>query len=120
MILANGTPDKVQSRAVGNLHVIVIGGGIAGLSAAVSLRQQGHKVDVYEQSLLSNEVGAAIHMTPNATGVLKQIGVDPEDSGAVHLVQVRVSFGAHWGKQNDGSDDPCNRRPDIYRRTTRS
>lgn len=70
------------------LHVIIIGGGLAGLVAAISLRQNGHHVEIFEQSRFANEVGAAIQMTPNATGILKQIGVDPQDSGAVPAEKV--------------------------------
>jgi ribulose 1,5-bisphosphate synthetase/thiazole synthase len=76
----------------GGLHVIIAGGGIGGLTAAIALRQRGHHVHVYEQSRFANEIGAAIHMTPNAMGVLKHIGIDPRDSGAVPLVQVRNNF----------------------------
>ena len=71
------------------LKVAIVGGGLAGLTAAISLRQQGHQVEVYEQSRFANEIGAAIHVTPNATGILKQIGLDPRDSGAVPIIQVR-------------------------------
>jgi 2-polyprenyl-6-methoxyphenol hydroxylase-like FAD-dependent oxidoreductase len=70
------------------LNIVIVGGGLAGLAAAISLRQNGHHVEIFEQSRFANEIGAAIHMTPNATGILKQIGVDPRDSGAVHLDQV--------------------------------
>lgn len=33
-----------------NLKVLVIGGGIGGLSAAISLRQHGHEVEVRKRS----------------------------------------------------------------------
>jgi hypothetical protein len=45
---------------------------------------------MYEQSRFNNEVGAAIHITPNAMGALKHIGIDPRDGGAVPLMQVRA------------------------------
>ena len=45
---------------------------------------------VFEQSRLANEIGAAIHMVPNAMGVLRQFGVDPKDSGAIPLIQVSI------------------------------
>lgn len=70
------------------LKVIVIGAGIGGLVAAIALRQQGHHVEMYEQSRFNNEIGAAIHITPNAMGALKYIGIDPRAYGAVPLVQV--------------------------------
>lgn len=73
------------------LNVIIIGGGLAGLTAAIFLRQNGHHVEIFEQSRFANEIGAAIHMTPNATGILKHIGVDPRDSGAVLLDQVCIT-----------------------------
>ncbi len=86
----NGTQDDAENNVhkEEGLKVIICGGGIGGLTAAISLRRQGHQVDIYEQSQLANEVGAAIHMAPNATGVLKQLGVDPRESGAIDLIQV--------------------------------
>ncbi len=71
------------------LQVIVVGGGIASLVASITLRQQGHKVVIYEKSRFANETGAAIHCTPNATSSLRHIGIDPRDGGAVPLVEVR-------------------------------
>ena len=85
----NGTNGMTIKPSPG-LKVIIAGAGIGGLAAAIALRQQGHHVDVYEQSRFANEIGAAIHMTPNAMGVLKHIGIDPRDAGAVPLLQV------HW------------------------
>lgn len=37
-----------------NLSVIVVGGGIAGLTAAIAMRKAGHKVTVSEQRYLSS------------------------------------------------------------------
>ncbi|KAJ9635618.1 hypothetical protein H2204_005792 [Knufia peltigerae] len=82
----SGENGRVNPTARG-LHIIIAGAGIGGLAAAIALRQQGHHVKVYEQSRFANEIGAAIHVTPNAMGVLRHIGIDPRDSGAVPLVQ---------------------------------
>ena len=83
-----GIPNGINGVGNDGLKIIIVGGGLGGLAAAISLRQQGHHVDVYEQSRFADEIGAAIHVTPNAAGVLKQIGIDPRDSGAVPLIQV--------------------------------
>ena len=59
------------------LHVVIVGAGIAGLSAAISLRRAGHVVHVYERSAMNNEIGAAINVPPNATRFLTAWGLDP-------------------------------------------
>ncbi|KAI7789009.1 fad binding domain protein [Diaporthe eres] len=64
------------------LKVIIIGAGIGGLSAAVGLRKNGHQVDLYEQSRFANETGAAVHLAPNANGLLRKWGIFAEDFGA--------------------------------------
>jgi salicylate hydroxylase len=53
----------------------VIGGGIGGLTAAVALLQAGFEVEVYEQSPELTEVGGGINMAPNATRVLRCLGL---------------------------------------------
>ncbi|OAA78696.1 FAD binding domain-containing protein [Akanthomyces lecanii RCEF 1005] len=59
------------------MHVLVVGSGIAGLAAAISLRRVGHVVHVYERSALNREVGAAINVPPNASRILIGWGLDP-------------------------------------------
>lgn len=58
------------------MKVIVVGAGIAGLSAAIGLRRAGHEVLILDKSSLSHEVGAAIHVQPNASRVVSQWGFD--------------------------------------------
>ncbi|KAL2194208.1 hypothetical protein P885DRAFT_71530 [Corynascus similis CBS 632.67] len=48
---------------------------IGGLTAALGLRQQGHRVTLYEGSKLAQETGAALHLTPNCYGILQRFGV---------------------------------------------
>src|SRR5688572_26001925 len=59
------------------LQVAVIGGGIGGLSAALSLRQAGFAVDVYEQAPALTEIGGGINMAPNAIRILQLLGLGP-------------------------------------------
>ncbi|KAJ0368815.1 hypothetical protein COL26b_010701 [Colletotrichum chrysophilum] len=59
------------------LDVTIVGGGIAGLTAAISLRRAGHCVTIYEKSALNNEIGAAINVQTNASRPLVALGMDP-------------------------------------------
>ena len=59
------------------MRIAVIGGGIGGLTDAVALRQAGFEVHVYEQAPELTEVGGGINMAPNATRVLRRLGLGP-------------------------------------------
>ncbi|KAI8267068.1 hypothetical protein K4K58_008766 [Colletotrichum sp. SAR11_239] len=59
------------------LDVTIVGGGIAGLTAAISLRRAGHRVTIHEKSALNNEIGAAINVQTNASRPLVALGMDP-------------------------------------------
>ncbi|GAA0492253.1 hydroxylase [Paractinoplanes deccanensis] len=56
----------------------VIGGGIGGLSAALSLLRAGLDVHVYEQAPRLSEVGAGVQVSPNASRVLHGLGLADE------------------------------------------
>ena len=58
--------------------VAVIGGGIGGSAAALSLLKAGFDVEVYERASVLREVGAGIVLTPNATRVLHGLGFAAE------------------------------------------
>lgn len=71
------------------LKIVIIGAGIGGLSAALSLRRNGHQVEVYEQSRFANETGAAVHLAPNSNGVLRRWGIRAEEFGAVNADHIQ-------------------------------
>ena len=56
-------------------RVIVVGGGIGGMTSALALSRAGHSVRLYEQAPAFAEIGAGIMLTPNATRVLQQLGL---------------------------------------------
>ncbi len=49
-----------------------------------------YSLQLYEQSGFTNEAGAAIHVVPNAVGLLQRLGVHVEEKGAVLLEQIRA------------------------------
>lgn len=79
------------------MKAIVVGGGIGGLAAAVSLRRVGWEVVVYERAAEFGEIGAGVGVMPNALRALEWMGVADE---ARRLGTPRVSGGirAHDGR----------------------
>ena len=57
------------------MEIAILGGGIAGISTAIALKQNGFDVSVYERHDGPSHIGAGIVVWPNATFVLDQLGV---------------------------------------------
>ena len=58
-----------------DLPVLVAGGGIGGLAAALALVRQGFRVQVFEQAAEVGEIGAGIQLGPNAFNAFDALGV---------------------------------------------
>ncbi|HXN13385.1 MAG TPA: FAD-dependent monooxygenase [Candidatus Acidoferrales bacterium] len=58
------------------MRIIVIGAGIGGLTAALTLRRSGFEVQVFEQATELREVGAGVQISPNATRILHRLGLE--------------------------------------------
>ncbi len=58
-----------------DLPVLVAGGGIGGLAAALALVRQGFEVQVLEQSPAIGEIGAGMQLGPNAFHAFDALGV---------------------------------------------
>jgi salicylate hydroxylase len=61
-----------------DLPVIVVGGGIGGLTAAGCLHKMGLPVLVLEQAPELGEVGAGVQISPNGVHVLRYLGLGDE------------------------------------------
>jgi salicylate hydroxylase len=57
------------------MRASIIGAGIGGLTAALTLRRAGLEVSIYEQAPELREVGAGIQLAPNATRILERLGL---------------------------------------------
>jgi len=67
-----------------NRRILIAGGGIGGLTAALALAQAGTPVQVLEQTAAFSAAGAGIQLGPNAMHVLRGLGV--ADALAKHAV----------------------------------
>ncbi|HLL82544.1 MAG TPA: FAD-dependent monooxygenase [Longimicrobium sp.] len=91
--------------------IIIAGGGIGGLSAAIALRRAGFEAQVFERAPELREVGAGISLWPNATRQLRRWGVLAEvvrrgfvfHEGAFRSRDGRVLMRIRFG----GQDAPC-------------
>jgi 3-hydroxybenzoate 6-monooxygenase len=96
------------------LPVLVAGGGIGGLAAALALSRQGHAVKVLEQAGQIGEIGAGIQLGPNAFSAFDALGIgerararavyterlvmmDAVDESEVASIPVGEAFRARFG-----------------------
>jgi salicylate hydroxylase len=70
-----------MTSAQTDLPVIVAGGGIGGLAAALALVRRGFKVTVLEQAPEIGEIGAGIQLGPNAFHAFDALGVGDKARG---------------------------------------
>lgn len=57
-------------------RIIVIGGGIGGLTTALALTADGFQVDLFEQASGFGEVGAGLQLGPNCSRILHDLGLE--------------------------------------------
>lgn len=76
------------------MKLAVVGGGIAGLTAALALRDRGHEVTLYEAAAAWAEVGAGITLSPNAMRALDAVGVGEQI--AATGVEPGTQHISHW------------------------
>jgi len=77
-------------------RAVIVGAGIGGLAAAVSLRRAGWAVQVIEQAASPRELGFALALAPNALKALRELGLEQSvipQGIAVKAFEVRVPGG---------------------------
>ncbi len=57
------------------LRVVIAGGGVGGMAAAIALQQQGASVRIFEQARAYGRIGADVNLTPNAVHALDRLGI---------------------------------------------
>lgn len=71
--------------------IIIAGGGIGGLSAAVGLSKHGFKVTVLERAPVLGEIGAGLQLGPNAFHAFDYLGIGDEARRmAVYVDKLRL------------------------------
>ena len=71
---ASSRPAAVTPRP---LDIVIAGGGIGGLAAALALSAQGHRVTVCEAAARPQPLGVGINLLPHAVDVLDSLGLLP-------------------------------------------
>ena len=85
-----------QGRAA---PVLVAGGGIGGIAAALALVRQGYQVQVFEQAPEVGEIGAGIQLGPNAFHAFDALGVGQKARDRAVLTDYMVMHDAIDGYQ---------------------
>jgi salicylate hydroxylase len=76
---------------VADKPILIAGGGIGGLAAAVGLARRGFRVRVLERASEFREIGAGIQLGPNAFRAFEQLGVsDDAKQMAVFIDRLRL------------------------------
>ena len=73
------------------MRVIIVGGGIAGLTAALSLHQIGVECRVYESVATLSPLGYGINLQPNAVRELSALGLG-DKLAAVGILTAELAF----------------------------
>ncbi|WP_404425247.1 FAD-dependent monooxygenase [Thalassospira australica] len=60
------------------MNILIVGGGIAGLSAAIALQGDGHDITIAETLDGWKPAGAGLHLPGNAVAALRALGIDQD------------------------------------------
>jgi 3-hydroxybenzoate 6-monooxygenase len=95
-----------------DVPILIVGGGIGGMAAALALARAGFTAHIVERSPEFGEIGAGIQLAPNALRILGGLGVLPELAALAvrprHLVLMHADTGEHLTTVDFG--EPFERR----------
>lgn len=80
------------------MHVIIVGGGISGLSLALSLHQIGVSCSVFDQVAKLEPIGHGINLQPNAVRELTALGLG-EELARVGILTAELAFYNKYGQR---------------------
>jgi 2-polyprenyl-6-methoxyphenol hydroxylase-like FAD-dependent oxidoreductase len=81
----------MRNSVPGAAPILIAGGGIGGLSAALGLAQKGFEVVVLEKASKLGEIGAGIQLGPNAFHCFDYLGIsEAAQRTAVYIDQLRL------------------------------
>src|SRR5438552_1590142 len=70
------TEERRREEAIAHVErILIVGGGIAGLTLATALHQQGFRAELVERSTTWHATGAGIAVQPNGIRVLRALGM---------------------------------------------
>lgn len=99
--------------------IFIAGGGIAGLTLSLFLDPQRYEVVIFEKKRISDEIGAAISVFPNALSVLNEAGILHEilqNAGEIKRSTLRTWDGKTIVQSNFNSEFPiiCMHRKALH------
>lgn len=77
--------------------IVVAGAGIGGLTAALALAAQGFRIVVLEKAERLEEAGAGLQLSPNASRVLIELGLQPRLAGRAVIPEAISIMSARGG-----------------------
>lgn len=79
--------------------VLVVGGGIGGLAAALSIAREGYDVKILEQASVIAEIGAGVQFGPNAFAAFDALGLGEETRSHAVFTDNMIMMDAVDGKE---------------------
>lgn len=99
--------------------IAIVGGGIAGLTFALSLKSEHYDCHIFEKKDSFGEVGAAISVFPNALCVMDELGLFSDilkTAGELKKILIKTSNGTTLGYSEPKGEYPviCIHRADLH------